>query len=161
TTLQQMAGRYQRCMYCENSLGADIEHYRPLDSFPKLTFYWPNLLLVCSPCNRSKGKHFPRGKFGRRLLLDPTSDDPWTALVYDSKTALLTPRWLSSGIEDERGTETLKVISTLTNQAVTAGRRRAHQRLVRSVDAFLADRTIQGSPDPVSALEPAVIELRQ
>lgn len=63
-TLQSMMGLRQRCMYCLDSHGADIEHFRPKANYPKRMYDWPNLLLCCSECGRFKGNQFPLS--GRR-----------------------------------------------------------------------------------------------
>lgn len=47
-TLQAMMGPRQRCMYCLDSHGADIEHFRPKANYPQRMYDWPNLLLCCA-----------------------------------------------------------------------------------------------------------------
>lgn len=47
-TLKRMAGATERCMYCEDSHGTDIEHFRPKTPFPQYLFIWPNMLLCCA-----------------------------------------------------------------------------------------------------------------
>lgn len=75
--LNRMAPGIQRCMYCADSLGTDIDHFEPIKEFPAGTFNWPNHLLACSYCNSNqKRDRFPRDGSGRALLIDPTRDDP-------------------------------------------------------------------------------------
>src|SRR5215218_4045930 len=51
--LAGMTGARERCMYCEDSRGTDIEHFRPQVTFRGLIFRWPNMLWICAACNRS------------------------------------------------------------------------------------------------------------
>ena len=66
TSLQTMMGERQRCMYCLDSHGSDIEHFRPKAGYPARMYHWPNLLLCCTECGRMKGNQFPLA--GRQRL---------------------------------------------------------------------------------------------
>jgi uncharacterized protein (TIGR02646 family) len=77
TYLEKMAPGIQRCMYCGDNLGTDIDHFEPISSAPMRTFEWLNHLLACSHCNSNqKRSSYPRDLSGRTLLIDPTSEDP-------------------------------------------------------------------------------------
>ncbi|WP_327259265.1 HNH endonuclease [Streptomyces sp. NBC_01240] len=77
SVLEQMAPGHERCMYCGDNQGTDIDHFEPLTLAPLRTFAWPNHLLACSLCNSHYKRHiFPRDEGGRPLLLDPTIEDP-------------------------------------------------------------------------------------
>ena len=54
-TLKHMMGERERCMYCLDSHGTDIEHFWPKTPYPERMFFWPNLLLCCTECGRLKG----------------------------------------------------------------------------------------------------------
>jgi len=75
-TLREMAGGRNRCMYCEDNEGTDIEHFWPKSEYPNRAFSWSNYLLACAYCN----SNFKRTKFpttnGQPDLLDPTAEDP-------------------------------------------------------------------------------------
>ncbi|MFD1146266.1 HNH endonuclease [Saccharothrix hoggarensis] len=80
--LEDMAPGYQRCMYCGDSQGTDIDHFEPLSRNPLRTFDWLNHLLACSTCNSNlKRDRFPVADDGTPLLLDPTTEDPFDHLV--------------------------------------------------------------------------------
>lgn len=81
-TLEAMATGRSRCMYCEDSLGTDIEHFYPKAKYPRRAFSWINYLLACSHCNSNlKRQQFPF--LDRRpALLDPTTDDPFDHLLF-------------------------------------------------------------------------------
>ncbi len=75
--LAQMAPGIERCMYCGDNRGTDIDHFEPIREFPTGTFEWLNHLLACSTCNSNQKRDlFPRDSSGTVLLIDPTRDDP-------------------------------------------------------------------------------------
>jgi uncharacterized protein (TIGR02646 family) len=80
--LEAMASGRARCMYCEDSLGTDIEHFYPKAKYPRKAFSWTNYLLACSHCNSNdKRDQFPFHA-RRPALIDPTADDPAKHLVF-------------------------------------------------------------------------------
>ncbi len=106
--LQTMAGNRQRCMYCGDSHGTDIEHFWPKQRYPKRMFIWPNLLLCCTECGRFKGEDFPM-KDGSPLLVDPTADDPWEFLDFDPATGSIVARFEPAANDwTAKGTNTVK-----------------------------------------------------
>lgn len=112
-----MASGNERCMYCEDSRGSDIEHFRPKARHPESTFDWPNLLRVCADCNRQKNESFHEG------LIDPTVDDPLDHLVLSFETG----RWVE---RDVRGATTLAVIARLSRDgSLQKGRMLAWEKL--------------------------------
>ena len=139
--LRRMAGPRERCMYCEDSRGTDIEHFWPRVPYRERLFLWPNLLWSCAGCNRCKTKNFPLTESGAPLLIDPTSEDPWDHLFYDEQTHEITPRWdPNTGLENPKGEETLAALPTLRYQAVTEGRGRTQRNLKRAVASFLESK---------------------
>jgi hypothetical protein len=52
--LTQMAPGIERCMYCGDNLGTDIDHFDPISRSPIKTFEWLNHLLACSFCNSNQ-----------------------------------------------------------------------------------------------------------
>lgn len=77
SVLQGMAGGRIRCMYCEDSLGTDIHHFRPQVLAPALAFSWSNYLLACAHCNSNRKRSvFPLDRAGLPLFVDPTAEDP-------------------------------------------------------------------------------------
>ena len=75
--LMLMAPGIERCMYCGDNRGTDIDHFEPIKEFPAGTFVWLNHLLACSTCNSNqKRDRFPRDPKGAALLIDPSREDP-------------------------------------------------------------------------------------
>lgn len=85
--LVEMAPGRARCLYCEDSMGTDIDHFWPKADYPPGAFCWHNYLLACSHCNSNiKREHFPRDQRGEPLLIDPTCDDPCDHLLFSPTT---------------------------------------------------------------------------
>ena len=124
--LRQMAGTRNRCFYCSDGRGADVDHYVPISRDPSMTFVWKNLLWVCPECNRSKSSRSPvvEGVW----VLDPTVDDPWGHLILDTATGVVAPRYLDGEL-DVRAVITLQLFKALTWEEVIEGRGRAIRRL--------------------------------
>ncbi|MCP3136571.1 HNH endonuclease family protein [Pyxidicoccus xibeiensis] len=92
-TLGAMAPGRQRCMYCEDNAGTDIEHFWPKSSYPQKAFTWLNYLLACSGCNSNfKRDQFPLDDAGRPLLIDPTAEEPQEHLALSATTGMFTSR---------------------------------------------------------------------
>lgn len=133
--LATATGQRERCMYCQDSRGTDIDHFRPKAHYPAYVFVWPNWLWVCAGCNRAKGDDFPEQE-GTPLLIDPSAEDPWQHLIFEPVTGEIAARWQENE-EDPKGRATLEVLAPLRHQAVCEGRLRAHRRLMQAVERFL------------------------
>lgn len=101
-TLEEMASGRHRCMYCEDSAGHTIDHFRPRKKAPDKAFEWENLLLACGLCNSTKEANFPVDERDDPLLLNPTLDEPLEHL----RLSLQTGELLS---DTRRGEETIKL----------------------------------------------------
>lgn len=138
-TLRQMAGQGARCMYCSDSRGTDIEHFRPKAAYPTQAFRWPNLLLCCSACGRLKGARFPLDPTGEPLFIDPSHDDPWAHLNFVPETGALMPReWRDADLTlqcSEKGRWTAQIL--LGDERIQDGWRRTWRHLARRVREFL------------------------
>jgi uncharacterized protein (TIGR02646 family) len=142
SSLQAMMGARQRCMYCVDSHGSDIEHFWPKAPYPTRAFLWPNLLLCCAECGRLKGNRFPLDS-GQPLLIDPSVEDPWASLDFDPDTGNLTARYhLASDSTDPKGDATVRVLQLDQREGMAEGYRRSYRRLVERVQAALAEDVI-------------------
>jgi len=92
-SLRRMASGLERCMYCEDSEGTDIEHFWPKLSYPERAFDWYNYLFACSRCNSNfKRSRFPLDDARRPLLLNPTEEEPLDHLSFLTTTGEYAPR---------------------------------------------------------------------
>lgn len=141
-TLQKMMGSRERCMYCLDSHGSDIEHFRPKATYSNCMFRWPNFLLCCTECGRFKGSQFPLIG-NRRLLIDPTREEPWRYLDFDPVTGNITARFDAS-LNDwsAKGSKTVEILQLDRREALAAGYLKTFQRLAKIVRDFLNDPVI-------------------
>ncbi|MEU6539827.1 HNH endonuclease [Streptomyces sp. NPDC047000] len=118
--LAEMAPGLERCMYCGDNQGTDIDHFEPVHVNPLRTFDWSNHLLACSLCNSHlKRDLFPLADDGTPLLIDPSSEDP-TAHLHLS---LAVGKYIKL---TDRGDATIKVFR-LNREILARGRRNAYR----------------------------------
>lgn len=135
--LQSMMGERQRCMYCLDSHGCDIEHFRPKSSHPKWMFKWNNLLLCCTECGRIKGTKFPMDG-SHPMLIDPTKEEPWDYLDFDPITGNLTARFdLQANDFFTKGQCTVSTLQLDRREALAAGYALTYKRLCAVINRFL------------------------
>ena len=141
--LQRMAGGRERCMYCVDSHGTDIEHFWPKTPYPQRMFEWPNMLLCCTECGRWKGNAFPLDQ-GKPLLVNPTSDDPWQHLDFDPVTGNITARFdVATNTVSPMGVATVKLLRLDRREALASGLQSTYRRIRNRVN----DALHAGQPD--------------
>lgn len=129
-TLADMAPGIERCMYCGDNQGTDIDHFEPLSRAPLRTFDWGNHLLACSLCNsHQKRESFPVDAEGRPLLIDPSSEDPAEHLHLVLAAGEYLPLTL-------RGEATCEVFG-LNRGVLVQGRRNVYRITRRCLQAWL------------------------
>jgi uncharacterized protein (TIGR02646 family) len=145
STLQRMMGDRERCMYCLDSHGADIEHFWPKTPYPERMFFWPNLLLCCTECGRFKRNQFPLDN-GQPLLVDPTDDDPWDHIDFDPTTGNLVAKFdLQANDWSAKGLKTVEVLHLDRREALAAG----YTRTFRRISSIISD-CLQHTAAPVT-----------
>lgn len=129
--LAEMCNGPRRCMYCEDSVADEVEHFRPKDLYPEVVFAWNNYLYACGPCNGPKNNQFsiidsnselvdvtrPRGGAiappprGCTALIDPRREDPLNLMMLDLRDtfefASIAP---PESIDDLRARYTISVL---------------------------------------------------
>lgn len=135
-----MASSRNRCAYCDDSRGADVDHFTPIAYDYKRTFLWENHLWSCPECNRRKATRFPV-ESGQPTLVDPVREDWWRFLSLDTASGVMAPAFSPAGEESKRGRDTLDVFSALTFEAVIEGRHRAITELRKAA----ADAVTKGN----------------
>jgi len=141
--LVRVTARPAFCMYCQESWGTDIDHYRPVVLAPHLAFVWTNHLLACGYCNQqAKREAFPTTAGGDPLLLDPTVDDSGLHLAM-SHAGHLIPL-------TRRGEATVQVLRLNARSEITVAREQAllhierHLRRTRDLGITLTHGEVQG-----------------
>ena len=135
--LKSMMGNRERCMYCLDSHGTDIEHFWPKTRYPDRMFVWLNLLLSCAECQRIKGTKFPL-KDGSPLLIDPTAEQPWDFLDFDPVTGNLVARFDPANSEfSSKGSATVDVLQLDQREALAAGYKKTYRRMSILVSEYL------------------------
>lgn len=136
-TLHSMTGNRQRCMYCLDSHGSDIEHFQPKAVYPGHMYQWANLLLCCTHCGRLKGDQFPLAG-GSALLVDPTKENPWDSLDFDPVTGNICARFdVQLNTWSAKGEKTVEVLQLDKREALSAGYLQTLGRLSRIVKAAI------------------------
>jgi hypothetical protein len=125
-TLGEMAPGRERCMYCGDNQGSDVDHFEPLARNPLRAFDWLNHLLACSICN----SHFKRDRYpiagdGSPLLIDPTVEEPFDHLRLSLTAGAYHP-------VTDRGAATIEVCG-LNRPVLTRGRVAARSTVERCV----------------------------
>ncbi len=67
--------RLERCVYCEDSLGKQLDHLRPRTTCPELTWAFTNLVVACDCCN---GRSY---KGSRDAILDANVPTGWREIT--------------------------------------------------------------------------------
>lgn len=151
--LETTASGRSRCMYCEDSAGTDIEHFRPRSKYPTDAFSWPNYLLACSYCNSNlKRDEFPLDAQGAPLLIDPTSEDPAIHLVLSPRTGRYVPK-------DDKGRESIRVFGLndpTTPRQLPRGRLNAIQKFRLLLGEY--DRELARRPEYASEIRRVVTD---
>jgi len=63
------------CCYCEcDARSGEIEHLKPISTYPESGFDWNNLHLSCGECNRAKSNQYN----AEHPIIDPTDPEPVT-----------------------------------------------------------------------------------
>ncbi|MCC7015234.1 MAG: hypothetical protein IT454_21930 [Planctomycetes bacterium] len=148
-----MAGDTERCMYCLDSHGTDVEHFWPKSPYPQRMFDWANLLLGCAECGRLKGDRFPLDG-GAPMLIDPSAEDPWEHLDFDSDTGNLMARVdAASGEPSRKGAATVDMLKLDAREALSKLYKRTFLRLRSEVDSALNAARGTDSPNAVALLD--------
>lgn len=141
--LKEMAGERERCMYCGDSHGTDIEHFWPKTPYPERMFRWPNMLLCCTECGRFKGNLFPLDVNGLPLLVDPSAVNPWDFLDFNPDTYNFVARFdLATNAPSSHGAKTVELLQLDRREALEAGYRKTHNRILTAVERALQRDTI-------------------
>ena len=178
-TLQTMCGATGRCMYCEDSMADEIEHFKPKDLYPEAVFLWPNLLYACGPCNGSKRHRFlifstsgdkpldiTRASgaevlppvAGVPVLINPREDYPLDLLALDlHDTFRFLPRARRGTREHDRARLTIEVLNLNRRDIVLEARRVAFESLMGLLDRYAHEKDAGGSAATLDGIKTGVL----
>ena len=158
--LEDMCCGERRCMYCEDSVADEVEHFRPKELYPDVAFAWRNFLYACGSCNRGKSHRFsviqpgtdeltdvtrpggarvtPPSK-GRPALIDPRGENPLDFIVLDLRNTFeFTPFADVGTVEYRRAGFTIDILRLNERDYLREARRNAmvsyEARLARYVE---------------------------
>lgn len=147
----------ERCMFCEDNAGNQIEHFRPRSLYPGLAYAWVNYLYACGQCNLKKGDRFAifstsgdvlklsasdkEPEHGPSVLIDPRHDDPLDYLQLDLKGGPLFVEKHTSGAACHRARYTIDSLGLNTRTALVGARRVAYEDYVSRLKAYIHDRS--------------------
>ena len=120
--LADLCSGTRRCMYCEDSVADEVEHFRPKDLYPEVVFAWMNYLYACGPCNRGKINKFfvidgtgafvdvtrprkapvVRPASGDVALIDPRRENPLDFLMLDLRDTFEFTPIADAGTQDHK-----------------------------------------------------------
>ena len=146
--LAELCSGSRRCMYCEDSVADEVEHFRPKDLYPEVVFCWNNFLYACGPCNGKKNNRFVviddtgalvdvtrrqrapvvRPASGDAALLDPRREDPLAFLMLDLRETFEFTPVADAGTEDyERASYTIEVLGLNDRDYLVEARKTAFE----------------------------------
>lgn len=146
--LADLCSGSRRCMYCEDSVADEVEHFRPKDLYPEVVFAWMNYLYACGPCNRGKNNKFVvidgTGAFvdvtrpyeaavvppisGDAALIDPRRENPLELLMLDLRDTFEFTPIADAGTRDyERASYTIEVLGLNDRDYLVQARKTAFQ----------------------------------
>lgn len=91
--LSKMCNSTRRCVYCEDSIGDEVEHIFPKDLYPDKCFSWENYVYACGPCNGPKNNMFAvfKQSDGQFIEVNPTRGTS-ASQPPPGEAALINPR---------------------------------------------------------------------
>jgi uncharacterized protein (TIGR02646 family) len=173
--LTQMCNGARRCMYCEDSLADEVEHFKPKDLYPEVVFAWSNYLYACGPCNGPKNNRFAvidpvRGDLvdvtrprnapvtppvnGEAALIDPRRENPQQYLTLDLRDTLeFTPVTTLSGVSLERARYTIAVLHLNARDYLIAARENALSGFQARLSQYIQRRDAGASARELARLK--------
>ena len=141
-TLQSMMGPRQRCMYCVDSHGSDIEHFgRKL--LIQIEPFMAKHAVVLYRMWKTKRQSISLSDDGLPLLVDPSIENPWDYLDFDPDTGNIISRYIADlDIPSEKGEHTVQILQLDRREGMAEGYRRTYRRIVTRVGNALAEDVI-------------------
>ena len=138
--LDAMCSGARRCVYCEDSVGDEVEHIHPKDLYPNLCFQWENYVYACGPCNGPKNNKFavfrsdnnefqivnsPKGipssepPAGEAAMINPRTENPLNYCILDfTSTFKFVPLYPKNTKEGKKADYTFNEVLRLNEREV-------------------------------------------
>ena len=153
-TLKNMAGAGNRCMYCSNSEGNQIDHFYPMSHYSEKMFSWENMILACSICNLQKLEKFELDDNNNPLLIDPTNEDPWSNLYLDLDTGNIVAQYLDGGYSPRGEYTSSEDTLPLNTEANCDCRLKAIKTILKAISEY---NTKPGSNKSLNSLKKTIL----
>ena len=86
-----LAETANKCVYCESKIGdtcpGDTEHMIPTSERPAGRFFWRNLTIACTECNRRKLNYYEK----ELMFLNPYVDDVESCVIHQGPLVSWSP----------------------------------------------------------------------
>lgn len=141
---------HAKCIYCESKVDAvyfgDVEHIKPKDTYPELTFDWENLGYVCAQCNNRKSNTYDESL----PFINPYIDNPSNFLTATGAYIFHLPANRRGETTElvlelnrpeliERRKERIDLIRSLADKIASEGSQTLKNLLMNEVKKELAD----------------------
>jgi hypothetical protein len=168
--LSEMCSGARRCMYCEDSVADEVEHYLPKDLYPEAVFLWNNYLYSCGPCNGPKESNFaifdPNGAMvsitrkrkapivppmaGNPVLLAPRNENALDFMVLDiaGDTFLFVPTSTNGLLLRQRAKYTIDLLGLNLRDYLPKARREAYTSYLAIANEYVRKRD-NGAPQGI------------
>lgn len=175
--LSEMCNGARRCMYCEDSVADEVEHFRPKDLYPELVFAWSNFLYACGPCNGPKNNRFAviddtgslvdvsRSRSmpivepvaGLIALIDPRRENPLDFLMLDIRDTFEFTSIADDGsAEDLRANYTIEVLRLNQRDYLVEARENALGGYVARLQQYISARNDNVSIERLKLLQQGI-----
>lgn len=176
--LTEMCYGARRCMYCEDSVADEVEHFCPKDLYPGLVFAWKNYLYACGPCNGPKNSRFAiidgssqlldvtRPRDGAILppvkgdvaLIDPRRENPLSFMMLDLRdtfefTSIATP----GSVEDLRANYTIEILRLNERDYLVEARVNAFSGFRARLSEYITRRDLGASQKELKLLREGIL----
>lgn len=167
-----------RCMFCEDSVASEIEHFQPKGLYPGLVFEWANFLYACGDCNgpgwkgsrlkirkpdgtivqqfgHRKGKILPPDD-GALLLIHPRYEDPLELLDLDLPSGVFCAR-SATGFERDRADHTIEVLGLNEREHLVRARQNTYHAAQDHLEKTASLLSGGGSVDAIKLRKDALL----
>ncbi|MBK8565542.1 MAG: hypothetical protein IPN76_19900 [Saprospiraceae bacterium] len=169
--LTDMCSGARRCVYCEDSVGDEVEHIYPKDFYPNLVFVWENYLYACGNCNGPKSNRFEifdpltlavvdlkitaptEIPVGAALLINPRVESGMDYMMLDLEdTFMFVPLPNQSTTNQQRAERTIEILHLSDRDFLQEARRNAFNSYKAQLFEYVHSKALGANPDKLEAM---------